>query len=304
MRDFWRSQPVGLGEFATRFCGSSDLYGGSGTGRRRPTASVNFITAHDGFTLHDLVSYSGKHNEDNGEDNFDGTDDNRSWNCGAEGATDDQEILGLRARQSRALLSTLLLSFGTPMLVAGDELGHSQRGNNNAYCQDNEITWLNWPDADAELLAFTRRLVNFRRSHPVFRRRKFLTGSEAAELGWFTPSGAAMTEENWADGGALALAIYLDGADDPDPAPDGTPLLDDDFLVLVNAWWEPIEFTIPETTVPDQSWHTEIDSYDPSAPRTEATRTAGDTITAAPRSGTVLRGPRIVVPAQETRRRK
>ena len=299
MRDFWRSEHIGLDEFATRFCGSADLYGGNGTGRRRPTASVNFLTVHDGFTLRDLVSYNNKHNDANGESNQDGFSDNRSWNCGAEGETADPDVLALRARQSRAMLTTLLLSFGVPMLLAGDELGNSQHGNNNAYCQDNVISWLDWADPDTELLEFTKQLVNFRRSHPVFRRRKFLTGAAAAELGWFTPAGALMTDENWADRGSLALAIYLDGADDPDPAADGSLLYDDDFLVLVNGWWEPLEFVVPQTQ-PGQSWLAEIDSHEPAAPASAPRRQAGDTVTVGPRSITVLRGPRPLIPAQKT----
>jgi isoamylase len=300
MRDFWRSQHVGLGEFVTRFCGSSDLYGGSGTGRRRPTASVNFITVHDGFTVRDLVSYDYKHNEANGESNLDGTNDNRSWNCGAEGETSDPEVLALRARQSRALLTTMMLSFGVPMLLAGDEMGNTQQGNNNAYCQDNIITWQDWDNLDTELLDFTRFLVHFRRAHPVFRRRKFLTGAEAAELGWFTPSGTPMTLAEWDDRNALALTIYLDGADDPDPAADGTPLIDDDFLVLVNGWWEPLEFVVPRTQA-GQQWTAEIDTYDPAAPASAPLRYAGDRLVAGPRSITVLRGPRAVIPVQGER---
>jgi glycogen operon protein len=186
MRDFWRSHPVGLGEFAARFCGSSDMYARA---RRRPTASVNLITVHDGFTLHDLVSYDAKHNEANGEANHDGTDDNRSWNCGAEGPTDDPAVLALRARQSRAMLTTLLLSFGIPMLLGGDEMGRTQQGNNNAYCQDNELTWFDWSRPDSGLLDFTKRLIGLRRAHPVFCRSRFLAGAEAAELRWFTPAG-------------------------------------------------------------------------------------------------------------------
>ena len=174
MRDFWRSHPVGIGEFADRFSGSADLYATAG---RRPTASVNLITVHDGFTLRDLVSYNDKHNEANGEDNRDGTSDNESWNCGAEGPTSDRSILALRARQSRAMLSTLMLSFGVPLLLGGDELGRTQHGNNNAYCQDNEITWLDWANADEGLLDFTKRLIAFRRAHPAFRRRRFLAGA-------------------------------------------------------------------------------------------------------------------------------
>jgi isoamylase len=289
MRDFWRSHQIGIGEFATRFCGSADLY--SGAGRRRPTASVNFFTVHDGFTLTDLVSYSDKHNEANGENNRDGTDDNRSWNCGTEGPTADPAIVALRARQRRAMLTTELLSFGVPMLLGGDERGRTQQGNNNAYCQDNELTWFDWSSTDEELLAFTRRLIAFRRQHPVFRRRRFLAGAEAADLGWFTPAGTPMTGADWAEPGALSLAIYLDGSDAPDRAEDGTLLLDDDFLVLFNAWWEPLDFVIPETRA-GLEWQAEIDSYDPAAPAAAPARHAGDRLTAGPRSVTVLRGPR------------
>jgi isoamylase len=289
MRNFWRSQKTGgIGEFATRFAGSSDLYG---KGRRTPSASVNLITVHDGFTLHDLVSYDSKHNEANGESNRDGTDDNRSWNCGAEGPTPDPEVLALRARQSRAMLTTLLLSFGMPLLLGGDELGRTQGGNNNAYCQDNEISWFDWSAADADLLAFTSQLVTFRRSHPVFRRRRFLTGAETSELSWFTPAGTPMDSGDWADPNALALGIYLDGSDDPDRAADGSLLLDDDFLVLVNAWWEPLDFTIPATR-PGQAWQLEIDSYDPAAPAAGSPQPPGGQVKVGPRSVCVLRGPR------------
>jgi glycogen operon protein len=289
MRDFWRSHPVGLGEFAARFCGSSDMYARA---RRRPTASVNLITVHDGFTLHDLVSYDAKHNEANGEANHDGTDDNRSWNCGAEGPTDDPAVLALRARQSRAMLTTLLLSFGIPMLLGGDEMGRTQQGNNNAYCQDNEITWFDWSRPDTGLLDFTKRLIGLRRAHPVFCRNRFLAGAEAAELRWFTPAGAEMTAACWSDPNARAIALHLDGSDDPDRAADGTWLLDDDFLVLVNAWWEPLEFVLP-TTRPEASWRVEIDTYDPAPPAGSAVaRRAGDRVTAGPRSVVVLRNPR------------
>jgi isoamylase len=312
MRDFWRSQRIGgLGEFARRFAGSSDLYGDD---RRNPTASVNLITVHDGFTLRDLVSYDGKHNDANGESNRDGTDDNRSWNCGAEGPTIDPEVVALRGRQSRAILTTLLLSFGVPMLLGGDELGRTQGGNNNAYCQDNEISWVDWSAVDADLLSFVRGLVALRRSHPVFRRRRYLTGVQASELGWFTPAGTPMTQADWDDGNALALGVYLDGSDAPDTGPDGQPLLDDDFLVMVNAWWEPLEFTIGDCR-PGQEWVTEIDTYDPAAAAVAGTaavagagavaragavagaagapqRRTGDRVTVGPRSVLVLRGPR------------
>jgi isoamylase len=287
MRDFWRSHQGGLGEFATRFCGSADLYGRN---RRMPTASVNLFTVHDGFTLRDLVSYNDKHNEANGESNKDGTDDNRSWNCGVEGPADDPGVTALRARQSRAMLTTLLLSFGVPMLLGGDEMGRTQQGNNNAYCQDNEISWFDWANADADLLAFTTRMIAFRRAHPVFRRRRFLAGAEAAELGWFTPAGTRMTLGDWADENALALALYLDGSDAPDREPnDGTPMLDDDFLVLVNAWWEPLTFTIPATRAA-QTWTAEINTYDPDAPSDAAEVREGEQVSAGPRSITVLRG--------------
>jgi isoamylase len=290
MRDYWRSHQVGIGEFASRFTGSSDLYGGAE--RRRPTASVNLITVHDGFTLRDLVSYDAKHNEANGESNRDGTDDNRSWNCGAEGPTTDPGILSLRERQSRAMLTTLLLSFGVPLLLGGDERGRTQEGNNNAYCQDNETTWFDWSSSDDGLLGYTRRLIAFRKNHPVFRRRRFLAGKEAAELGWFTVAGTPMTQADWDDPSALSLAIYLDGADDPDLAEDGTPLLDDDFLVLFNAWWEPLDFVIPATR-DGQRWQAELDSYDLGAVSTGVpARQAGDHVSVGPRSVAVLRGPR------------
>jgi isoamylase len=289
MRDFWRSHKVGLGEFATRFCGSSDLYSGA---HRRPTASVNLITVHDGFTLRDLVSYNEKHNETNQESNRDGTSDNSSWNCGVEGPTTDAGILALRERQSRAMLATLLLSFGVPMVLGGDELGRTQQGNNNAYCQDNEIAWLDWSQVDTGLQDFTRRLVALRRQHPVFRRRRFLAGAEAAELRWFTPQGAGMTSADWSDSSALAIALYLDGSDDPDRAEDGTPLLDDDFLVLVNAWWEPLDFTLPATRE-NAAWHLEVDTYDAAASGRSATaQAAGQCVTVGPRSVLVLSDPR------------
>ena len=251
MRDFWRSHGGLLGDFATRLTGSADLYGGAG---RRPTASVNLITAHDGFTLADLVSYDAKHNEANGEANRDGTDDNRSWNCGVEGPTDDAEILALRSRQSRALLTTLLLSFGIPMILGGDELGRTQQGNNNAYCQDNPTTWFDWSAVDADLLEFTRRLIGLRQSP---------SGVPPAPVpGRDGGRGAAVVHpgRDADDGGRVAgpearsVALYLDGADAPDLAADGSPLLDDDFLMLVNAWWEPLDFTVPPTR-PGQIWH-------------------------------------------------
>ena len=291
MRDFWRSHPIGLGEFATRFAGSSDLYSGD---RRRPTASVNLITVHDGFTVADLVSYDDKHNEANGEDNRDGTSDNRSWNSGAEGPSSDAGVLALRAQRTRAMLATLMLSFGVPLLLAGDEMGRTQQGNNNAYCQDNEISWVDWSAIDAGLRSFTSDLVAFRRSHPVFRRHRFLTGIEARELGWFTPAGEPMTQQDWDDGNALALGVYLDGSDAPDTAADGSLLYDDDFLVLVNAWWEALDFTIgdcrPGLPPPGLTWAAVIDTFDPARPGQRYQ--TGDKVTVGPRSVQVLRAAR------------
>jgi glycogen operon protein len=191
------------------------------------------------------------------------------------------------------MLTTLLLSSGIPLLLGGDELGRTQDGNNNAYCQDNEVCWVDWSATDTGLLAFTQHLVALRRSHPVFRRHRFLTGIEAAELGWFTPAGTPMTQAGWADGDALTLGVYLDGSDAPDTGPDGQPLLDDDFLVLVNAWWEPMSFTIPPTR-PGQAWQREVDSYDPPGAWAAARTQAGDHVTAGPRSVVVLRATRAV----------
>ena len=288
IRDFWRGTDGLIGEFATRLCGSPDLYRWDG---RRPTASVNLVTVHDGFTLADLVSHDGKHNEANGEQNRDGSNDNRSWNCGAEGPTNDPDILALRARQSRAMLTTLLLSFGVPMLLGGDELGRTQRGNNNAYCQDNEISWFDWSATDEQLTAFTKKLIALRRAHPVFRRRRYLTGVEAAELRWFTPGGTEMTQADWSFPGARSLALYLDGADDPDRGPDGTPLVDDDFLLLVNAWWERLDFVVPPTE-PGESWNPETDTYEPQDVTAPEELAAGDHLAVRPRSIVLLRGHR------------
>jgi len=256
VRDFWRGSDWALADLATRLAGSSDLYGAT---RHRPTASVNFITAHDGFTLRDLVSYNRKHNDANGEGNRDGTDDNRSWNCGVEGPTADPEILALRARQSRALLGTLLLSRGVPMILGGDEHGRTQGGNNNAYCQDNPTSWLDWDGADAGLTAYTRRMIAFRRAHPVLRRGSYL--ADPGYVVWFTPAGRAMTDADWRSPGSKSLAIYVDGTVAPDLDARGRPMLDDDLLLLVNGAPQPVTFTIPEVGKPC-SWQAEIDSFD------------------------------------------
>jgi isoamylase len=281
VRDWWRSHDGLLPDFATRLCGSADLYDRPDDGRR-PSASVNFITVHDGFTLNDLVSYDGKHNEANTEGNRDGTDDNRSWNCGAEGPSTDPDVLALRARQKRAFLVTLLLSAGIPLLLGGDELGRTQRGNNNAYCQDNEITWFDWTAIDHDLLQFAKRLIALRRGHPVFRRRRYLTGKAAADLRWFIPSGAEMTDANWSDPGARSVALFIDGSTDPDIGPDGTAMLDDDFLMLINAWWEPLTFSVPADFAA-RRWDIVCDTYDPA--REGA---VGQQVTVGPRSAAVL----------------
>ncbi|MGW3294537.1 glycogen debranching protein GlgX [Streptomyces xiamenensis] len=250
VRDYWRGALPDVRDLGSRLAGSSDLYAWGG---RHPYASVNFVTAHDGFTLRDLVSYNSKHNEANGEDNRDGTDDNRSWNCGAEGETEDKEITALRRRQLRNLLSTVLLSTGVPMLVAGDEMGRTQRGNNNAYCQDNELGWIDWSasrdPAWRPLLDLTRRLIALRRTHPVLRRRAFFSGRRHGpggmrDLGWFTASGEEMTEEDW-HRPSKTLGMFLSGRDIPQRDERGRPVTDDSFLVLLHAGAEPARFPLP-----------------------------------------------------------
>ena len=248
VRDYWRGEDRTLGEFANRFTGSSDLYESTG---RRPFASINFFTAHDGFTLHDLVSYNEKHNEANGEDNKDGESHNRSWNCGAEGPTDNPHILALRARQKRNLLATLFLSQGVPMLLGGDEMGRTQKGNNNAYCQDNDISWYDWGAVDDGLFDFTARLIELRRKHPVFRRRRWfqgkaIHGTGVHDIGWFTPEGKEMEEEHWGEGFANSLAVFLNGEAIPSPNARGERVVDDSFYLLFNAHHESITFKLPE----------------------------------------------------------
>jgi isoamylase len=244
VRDFWRGTPGTIGEFASRLTGSSDLYESSG---RRPYASINHVTAHDGFTLAD-----GKHNESNGEDNTDGSNDNRSWNCGVEGPTDDPDITALRACRARNLLATLLLSQGVPMLLAGDELGRTQRGNNNAYCQDNPLSWVDWDRAAlfTDLTEFTSRLVRLRREHPVFRRRRFfqgrpVRGTDTRDIAWLTPAGQPMTDQEWTSGHAHALSVFLNGAGIPEVDPQGHHIRDDSFLLMVNPTGQEQAFTIP-----------------------------------------------------------
>ena len=249
IRDFWRGARTGVADLAYRLTGSSDLYQSDG---RRPYASINFVTAHDGFTLHDLVSYERKHNEANGEGNRDGSDDNRSWNCGVEGPSGDPEIVALRERQKRNLLATLLLSSGVPMLLAGDEMGRTQQGNNNAYCQDNEISWVDWrlDERGAALLEQTRALIALRKAHPVFRRRKFfqgqaIHGSGVKDIGWFTPDGAEMDEASWRAPDIATLGVFLNGEEIPDHGPRGERIVDDSFLLLLHGDAAQVAFTLP-----------------------------------------------------------
>ncbi|MGH3366148.1 MAG: glycogen debranching protein GlgX [Nocardioidaceae bacterium] len=244
-RDFWRGEPRSLGEFAARLSGSSDLYEDDG---RRPHASINFVTAHDGFTLRDLVSYNEKHNQANGEANKDGESDNRSWNCGVEGPTDDTAVNDLRARQQRNLLTTLLLSQGVPMLLHGDELGRTQHGNNNAYCQDSALSWVDWEHADTGLVEFVRRLTHLRAEHPVFRRRRFFTGEREGEalpdIVWLRTDGTEMAADDWQTG-TLAFAVFLNGDGIREPGPRGEVVTDDSFLMLFNGGAEDVKFTVP-----------------------------------------------------------
>jgi isoamylase len=263
VRDFWRGRPGTLPEFASRLSGSSDLYEASG---RRPVASINFVTCHDGFTLADLVSYNHKHNLANGEDGRDGSDDNRSWNCGAEGPSTDPAVTSLRARQQRNFLTTLFCSQGVPMLLAGDEIGRTQHGNNNAYCQDNEVSWVDWRLAERNggLLEFARILSGLRRAHPVFRRRRFFRGQPAdgnhlADIAWLTPSGRQMTNEDWGARRPLAMAVFLNGDAITEPGPHGEPVRDDSFLVLLSADAGPVRFTLPEEKF-GQCWSAVLDT--------------------------------------------
>src|SRR5262245_40976664 len=261
VRDFWRGETASLGEFASRLTGSSDLYASTG---RRPYASVNFVTAHDGFTLRDLVSYNEKHNQANGEDNRDGESHNRSWNCGAEGPSDDPAVAALRARQMRNFLATLLLSQGVPMLVAGDELGRTQQGNNNAYCQDNEVSWLDWEGADLAQLEFVRRVIALVHGRPVFRRRggflgRPIHGAGVADIAWLTPDGEEMTEQHWQEGFAKSLVVFLNGQAIHGLSPQGEPVVDDSFALLFNGHHEELSFTLPRRECGGR-WRVEIDT--------------------------------------------
>jgi glycogen operon protein len=261
VRDFWRSLDSELPEFAYRFTGSSDLYGANA---RQPTASINFITAHDGFTLNDLVSYNDKHNEANGENNQDGHNDNRSWNCGAEGPTDDPGINALRQRMKRNFLATLFLSQGIPMLLAGDEMSRTQQGNNNAYCQDNEVSWLDWANVDQSLLRFTQQIIQFMHDHPVFRQRRWFQGRAVYDkgwsaIGWFTPDGFEMSEDNWKIAYAKSVGVFLNGQRIQTPDRYGDRVVDDSFYLMFNAHYEALSFTLP-TAVGFQNWQKVIDT--------------------------------------------
>jgi len=296
IRDLWRGQHATLPEFASRFTGSSDLYQQDS---RRPVASVNFVTAHDGFTLQDLVSYDHKHNEANGEGGRDGTDDNRSWNCGHEGPTGDPAVLALRARQKRNFLATLLLSQGVPMLLAGDEMGRTQRGNNNAYCQDNEISWVNWAvhdEGDQALVDYVGTLIRLRAEHPVFRRRRFFRGravrggrQRLGDIAWFTPAGQEMTGEDWDAGFAKSLTVFLNGQAITEPDRRGERIADDSFLLLFNASEHDVVFAIPPRRYGPR-WTTVLDTALPRAePEDGSTVKPGDMTTVINHSLQLLR---------------
>jgi isoamylase len=290
VRDYWRGEDQTLGEFAYRFTGSSDLYEMTG---RKPYASINFITAHDGFTLNDLVSYNDKHNEANGEESRDGESHNRSWNCGAEGPTEDPEVNKLRDRQKRNFLATLFLSQGIPMLLGGDEIGRSQGGNNNGYCQDNEISWFNWESADKDLLEFTRQLIQLRKEHPVFHRRRWfqgrpIHGAQVTDIGWFTPDGSEMTQEDWNGGFAKALGVFLNGEGIQSPDARGERVVDESFYVLFNAHHEPLQFTLPKRDWGDE-WVVVLDTARSTPKAEEQRQKAGQEVPVESRSLKVLR---------------
>ncbi|PKD14941.1 Glycogen operon protein glgX [Bifidobacterium longum] len=291
VRDFWRSQPSTLPEFASRLMGSSDLYQVNG---RRPVASVNFITAHDGFTMNDLVSYNEKHNEANGEGNRDGESNNRSWNCGVEGPTNIPDVNDLRQRQMRNMFATLLFSQGIPMICGGDEVARTQQGNNNAYCQDNEISWINWhlDKGRKELLAFVSKLIHLRLDHPVLHRRRFFTGREPGDdsnmipqVEWFDHTGSIMDMDDWQNTHAFSMMIYLNGSDIPEVDWYGNRMVDNDFILIFNAHYEPIMFTLPDERY-GRKWQLVVDTHNPDGP--ELSYEAGFMITAQSRSFLML----------------
>ncbi|RLV09932.1 glycogen debranching enzyme GlgX [Streptomyces griseocarneus] len=300
-RDLWRGEPATLAEFGSRLTGSSDLYQGDG---RRPLASINFVTCHDGFTLHDLVAYNDKHNDANDEQNRDGENHNRSWNCGAEGPTDDPGILALRERQMRNFVATLLVSQGVPMLSHGDEFGRTQHGNNNAYCQDNEISWVHWPHPSDEagerarrMLAFTRAMVWLRRDHPVLRRRRFFHGrpvqgthDELSDIAWFTREGEEMRDEDWQASHAKSLTVFLNGGAISEPGPRGEPVTDDSFLLMFNAHDQPLGFTVPVNH--GTQWQLVVDTARPESVAADGPKIrAGERVVLTDRSLVVLQRP-------------
>ncbi|MBM7808541.1 glycogen operon protein [Geodermatophilus bullaregiensis] len=295
VRDFWRGEDATVGEFASRITGSSDLYQHSG---RRPVASINFVTAHDGFTLNDLVSYNEKHNEANGEGNNDGESHNRSWNCGVEGETVDKKVLTLRARQRRNFLATLMLSQGVPMLLHGDELGRTQKGNNNGYCQDSPLTWIHWDEVDEGLLEFTKLVTRLRHDHSTFRRRRFFhgrpvrreAGAPVQDIAWLTPGGDLMTEDDWDAGFAKSIAMYLNGHGIRSTDERGEDVVDDHFYLAFNASHEPMDFTLPAEEYA-AAWTVVLDTAE--LGEVEPTQLKpGETITVRDRSMIVLSAPR------------
>jgi glycogen operon protein len=290
MRDFWRGH-ASVAEFARRFTGSSDLYERDG---RSPFASINFVTAHDGFTLRDLVSYNDKHNEANLEDGRDGTDDNRSWNCGVEGPADDPAVNALRERQQRNFLATLLLSHGVPMVLGGDELSRTQDGNNNAWCQDNDLSWYHWEldETGERMLAFARRMIGLRRAHPVFRRRHFLTGDQPMGSGlpdawWFRTDGRRMTRRDW-EQAARMVGVFLNGREIDEPSDEGEQVVDDSFLVLFNAGADEVSFRLPARRF-GATWLLELSTADPQAEAGAWSVRARDEVRLRDRSLLVLR---------------
>jgi isoamylase len=290
VRDYWRGSDQSLAEFASRLTGSSDLYESSG---RRPYASINFLTAHDGFTLTDLVSYNERHNEKNGEENRDGEPNNRSWNCDFEGPTEDPKVNVLRVRQKRNFIATLFLSLGVPMLLGGDEFGRSQQGNNNAYCQDNEISWLDWDNMDTAQLEFTRKIIEFYRQHPVFRRRRWfqgrsIRGNDVSDLAWFRPDGEQMSDEDWGVSFAKSLGVFISGDEIPSLDAAGRRISDDSFYVIFNAHWEPVEFTLPSERW-GQGWSRVLDTSNGMPTEDEWQRAAGTRINIESRSLVVMR---------------
>ncbi len=288
VREYWRGEERTLADFAYRFTGSSDLYESDG---RRPYASVNFVTAHDGFTLSDLVSYNEKHNQANGEGNRDGENHNRSWNCGVEGPTEEATILDLRCRQRRNFFTTLLLSQGIPMILAGDEMGRTQGGNNNAYCQDNELSWIDWDGMDGPMVVFATRLVQIRRHHPVFHRRRFfqgrpLHGAGVSDITWLRPDGTEMNDEDWQTGTVTSMAVFLNGEAIEAPGPRGEEIVDESFLVLFNAHHESLPFSIPDQRFGER-WIRMVDTADALSEGDSAK--AGDVVVAESRSIVLMR---------------